>query len=62
MQDTYPRQIALLGARTAGQSDKRGIVIHFVVAGQMADLRSLEGKSAGPIYEMPVHVDDVFQN
>jgi hypothetical protein len=38
----------------------RTAIIHFVVAGQMAQFRSLEKFANTPIHEMPVHAADVL--
>ena len=61
MQDYYSKQIEMLSTRRREPRTVAGILIHFVVAGQVADFRLLESKSAGPIDVMPVHVEDVFR-
>lgn len=61
MQDYYSRQIELMSARRREQRKAAGILIHFVVAGQIVDFRTLEGKSPGPIDVMPVHVEDIYK-
>lgn len=61
LQDYYTRQLELLSTRKRDQRRITGILIHFVVAGQTTDFRTLESKSTGPIDVMPVHVEDVFR-
>ena len=61
IQEYYTRQTELVSTRRREQKKAAGILIHFVVAGQIAEFRTLESKSPGPIDVMPVHVEDVFR-
>lgn len=61
MQDYYQKQVEMLSAGSKVGRQQPGIIIHFVVAGQIANFRLLESKSTGPIDVMPVHVEDVYR-
>ncbi len=51
----------LLRSSRKSQDERQKIIIHFVVAGEIASFRSLEAQSPAPIEVMPVHVVDVFE-
>lgn len=61
LQDYYSSQTEMLSVSRKEGHRKVGIIIHFVVAGQIANFRLLESRSTGPIDVMPVHVEDVFR-
>lgn len=61
VQDYYMRQIDMLNTPCKDTNKEAGIIIHFAVAGQITEFRTLENRSNGPIDVMPVHVEDVFR-
>lgn len=60
-QDVYLRRVTcVLGSRAAAGGRPR-IAVHFAAAGQLEELRVLEGEFADrPLQEMPVHVTDIL--
>ena len=63
LQDLYSRRIQTVCATSTDESDvTAAIAMYFVTAGQMAQLRAVEG-FLGPAHleVMPVHVADILQ-
>lgn len=60
-QEVYQRRVSsIFGASKQRRRGGRGVVVDFVVAGQLAAFRARERFSSQPIHEMPVHVPDIF--
>jgi len=61
VQGLYSKQVELLKFGSRSHNERKKLIIHFVVAGEISSFRSLEPQSTGPIEVMPVHVMDIFQ-
>ncbi|GAB4821437.1 hypothetical protein N2152v2_008483 [Parachlorella kessleri] len=58
--DVYLRRVtAVLGSRAAAGGRPR-IAVYFAAAGQLEELRAVEGFAERPLQEMPVHVTDIL--